>query len=94
MTNTVAKPAPMNASVATSERGESRERPQTPCPLVQPPPSRVPNPTRTPAAPVRTVPRLKAFYWLVRRWLERYGALASSVQFFFLSDEGHLERLQ
>lgn len=28
------------------------------------------------------------------RWLERYGLLAGSVQFFFLSDEGHLEVLQ
>jgi hypothetical protein len=28
------------------------------------------------------------------RWLERYGPLAGSVQFFFLSDEGHLEVLQ
>lgn len=28
------------------------------------------------------------------RWLERYGSLANSVQFFFLSDEGHLEVLQ
>jgi DNA-binding transcriptional ArsR family regulator len=28
------------------------------------------------------------------RWLERYGALAGSVQFFFLSDDGKLEVLQ
>jgi DNA-binding transcriptional ArsR family regulator len=28
------------------------------------------------------------------RWLQRYGALAGSVQFLFLSDEGHLEVLQ
>lgn len=28
------------------------------------------------------------------RWLARYGSLADSVQFFFLSDEGHLEVLQ
>jgi len=28
------------------------------------------------------------------RWLERYGPLAGSVQFFFLSDEGQLEVLQ
>jgi hypothetical protein len=27
------------------------------------------------------------------RWLERYGALTRSVQFFFLSDDGHLEVL-
>ena len=28
------------------------------------------------------------------RWLERYGALARGVQFFYLSDDGHLEVLQ
>lgn len=28
------------------------------------------------------------------RWLERYGSLTNSVQFFFLSDEGHLEVLK
>lgn len=28
------------------------------------------------------------------RWLERYGSLAGSVQFFFLRDEGYLEVLQ
>jgi hypothetical protein len=28
------------------------------------------------------------------RWLERYASLAGSVQFFFLSDEGHLEVLR
>jgi len=28
------------------------------------------------------------------RWLDRYGALARSVQFYFLSDEGHLEVLE
>lgn len=28
------------------------------------------------------------------RWLERYGPLAGSVRFFFLSEEGHLEVLQ
>jgi hypothetical protein len=28
------------------------------------------------------------------RWLKRYGPLAGSVQFFFLSDEGHLEVLK
>ena len=36
--NTVAKPASMKAAVATIERGERRDRPQTPCPLVQPEP--------------------------------------------------------
>ena len=39
----------MNTSVATSERGESRAIPHTPWPDVQPPPSRVPKPTSTPA---------------------------------------------
>ena len=28
------------------------------------------------------------------RWLERYGALARGVQFFYLSDDGHLEVLR
>lgn len=28
------------------------------------------------------------------RWLARYGSLAGSVQFFYLSDEGHLEVLR
>ena len=37
-TNTVAIPAAMKASVATSERGESRDSPHTPWPLVQPEP--------------------------------------------------------
>jgi hypothetical protein len=37
-TNTVAMPARMNAAVATSERGESRDSPHTPWPLVQPEP--------------------------------------------------------
>jgi hypothetical protein len=38
MTKTMAKPAPMKASVATSERGDRRDSPHTPCPLVQPEP--------------------------------------------------------
>ena len=38
MVYTVANPAAMNASVATSERAEKRDSPQTPCPLVQPEP--------------------------------------------------------
>lgn len=36
--NTVRKPAAMKVPVATSEPGDSREMPQTPCPLVQPEP--------------------------------------------------------
>jgi hypothetical protein len=31
------KPAPMKDKVAISERGDSRDKPQTPWPLVQPP---------------------------------------------------------
>ena len=34
----MAKPEAMKASVATSERGDSRDRPHTPWPLVQPEP--------------------------------------------------------
>ena len=39
----------MKVAVAANERGESRDRPQTPCPLVQPEPKRDPNPTSAPA---------------------------------------------
>jgi len=46
---TVKKPANMKAAVAASDRGEKREIPQTPCPLVQPDPYRVPIPTNIPA---------------------------------------------
>ena len=47
--NTVKIPVTMKISTATSERCERRPRPHTPCPLVQPEPSTVPNPTRKPA---------------------------------------------
>ena len=40
----------MKVMVATMERTERREMPQTPCPLVHPLPSRVPKPTINPAA--------------------------------------------
>ena len=50
MTKTVATATAMNTQVATSERGERRARPQTPCPLVQPPPYPDPNPTSSPPA--------------------------------------------
>jgi hypothetical protein len=49
---TVKKPDAMKVSTATSERGESRARPQTPCPEVQPEPSPVPSPTNSPASPM------------------------------------------
>src|SRR4029434_4749619 len=49
MMYTVAKPAIINVIVATTERTEKRLIPQTPWPLVQPLPSRVPKPTRRPA---------------------------------------------
>ena len=39
----------MKTAVATSERGDPRPMPQTPWPLVQPTPRRVPNPTIRPA---------------------------------------------
>ena len=38
VTKTVAMPAAMNAPVATSERGDRRDSPHTPWPLVQPAP--------------------------------------------------------
>ena len=39
----------MNVAVATSDARDRREMPHTPWPDVQPPPTRVPNPTSTPA---------------------------------------------
>src|SRR5690606_27214501 len=45
----VRKPLAINIKVATKERGDRRDKPQTPCPLVQPEPSRVPKPTSKPA---------------------------------------------
>ena len=44
---------PFTRSVATSERGDRRDRPQTPWPLVHPPAIRVPTPTSNPAT-IRT----------------------------------------
>jgi hypothetical protein len=43
-------PVAMNTPVAMSERFDKREIPQTPCPLVQPFPIVLPNPTSNPAA--------------------------------------------
>src|SRR6185295_1543016 len=43
-------PVAMNTITATSERSEKRPSPHTPWPLVQPPPMRVPKPTRAPAS--------------------------------------------
>ena len=48
--NTVAIAVSMKVSTAASDRHDSRPRPQTPCPLVQPLPMRVPKPTRNPAS--------------------------------------------
>src|SRR3546814_18712137 len=45
----VAMPVAMNFRVATIERAERRLTPQTPGPLVQPLPRRVPTPTASPA---------------------------------------------
>ena len=49
MTKTVNAALNMKTPVATHERGDRRAIPQTPCPEVQPEPSRVPNPTSRPA---------------------------------------------
>ena len=46
--NTVAKAVAMNIPTATSERGDSRARPQMPWPLGQPLPKLTPIPTMTP----------------------------------------------
>jgi len=50
---TVTAPLTMNVTVAMIERGDSRLTPQTPWPLVQPPPRLAPKPTMRPA-PMRT----------------------------------------
>jgi hypothetical protein len=47
--STAIAPVVMNVSVAASDRPDMRLRPQTPCPLVQPLPRRVPTPTSKPA---------------------------------------------
>ena len=47
-TVTVTIPLMMKVTVARMERIEPRPIPQTPCPLVHPPPMRVPKPTRNP----------------------------------------------
>ena len=47
-TYTVTKPANIKQSVAIIDRVDKREMPQTPCPLVQPAPKRVPMPTSNP----------------------------------------------
>ena len=49
-TKTVTNAVAMKTPVAANERGESRARPQTPWPLVQPEPSRAPKPTSRPEA--------------------------------------------
>ena len=41
-------PVAIKVSVATIDRVEPRAIPQTPCPLVQPLPNRLPTPTNTP----------------------------------------------
>ena len=54
---TMAIPATTNVTVAASERAESLPMPHTPCPLVHPPPTRVPIPTSSPAIDTATRPR-------------------------------------
>ena len=44
----------MKIAVATIDRAESRATPHTPWPEVQPPPSRAPKPTRSPANAIIT----------------------------------------
>lgn len=50
---TVTAPVAMKMITATRERKENLDSPQTPWPLVQPEPSRVPNPTRRPPDTIR-----------------------------------------
>src|SRR5260370_27326363 len=52
---TVSMPAAKNVSVAPIDRTESRLMPHTPWPLVQPPESLVPTPTKRPPATVAPV---------------------------------------
>ena len=54
MTATTMAAVAMKTMVATIERVENRAIPQMPCPDVQPPPSREPNPTSRPATPMST----------------------------------------
>src|SRR6266702_3605716 len=56
MMKVVAIPVAMKTSVATMERTDSREMPQTPCPEVQPLPHTEPKPTRRPARTSRIPP--------------------------------------
>ena len=49
-TKHITKPANIKLIVAMSDRIESRPKPQTPWPLVQPDPIRVPIPTSRPAS--------------------------------------------
>jgi len=56
MMKVVANPVAMKTAVATSERTDRREMPQTPCPEVQPLPHTEPKPTRRPAKTSRTPP--------------------------------------
>ena len=46
-------PVSMKVATAAMERGEKRESPPIPCPLVQPDPRPVPNPTAAPARRAR-----------------------------------------
>lgn len=52
MTATTMAAIAIKTMVATIERVENRAIPQTPCPDVQPPPSREPKPTSRPATPM------------------------------------------
>ena len=60
ITKTTTKPAAMKDKVATIDRAENRAMPQIPCPLVQPEPRRVPNPTTSPPNTVSNAPPLGA----------------------------------
>ena len=58
MIATVMTAAPMKTTVATIDRADTRAKPQTPWPEVQPLPIRLPNPTSKPAT--ATSARLEA----------------------------------
>ena len=51
--HTATKAVDMKVAGAPKERGDSRDRPQTPWPLVQPPPNTAPKPPSSPAAIIK-----------------------------------------
>lgn len=72
----MAKPLSMKHTVATIDRGERRDRPHTPWPLVQPDPYRVPMPTNTPATISPNQPLLNSICGSVANKPHSSGAMS------------------